>query len=289
VQSCTNTFTAADTTGNYDFSGNGNGILVVKFVTVLQTFTLTVTVNHNIDQFDLSEFPSGTMAITYSNGQKSQYDFTGNVVGSPNGVPVRGTDYLGLIDLTLYYNTDATTITYEPAFAHAPGDTTTFTEDILIGYSASTATSCSLGLPACDPTMDGSTPGLSSAAAAAKPLVENDTYCLVSPTATSFSLSQTKVIEITFQLFSSGTCPGTGTPIRDKTAHFTLALFDSSGNISSFPPVVDKEEGNKVHWDNKAGVNEFDLSTKGLAPGNYQVTVRSSKTPPQKLSFTLTP
>lgn len=288
VQSCTNTFSPADTTGTYDFSGNGNGILIVKFVTVLTTFTLTATVNHTLDPFDLSEFPAGTVVITYSNGNKVQYDFTGSA-GGPNGVPVKNTDYKGIITLELSYNTSPTTIIYEPAFAHAPGDATTFIEDILTHYSTSTATSCSLGLPSCDPTMDGDTPGLSSVAAAAEPLVESDTFCFVTPTNNqTFSASAVNEIEVSFQLFSSGSCPGTGTPIRDKTARFTLALVNSSGALISFPS-IGKEEGNKFHWDNKAGLNEFDLSTVGLAPGKYTITVRSSKAPPQQISFTLTP
>jgi hypothetical protein len=275
--SCTNTFSPTATSGTFDFSATGDGVLTVKFVTVLQTFTLTATVNHTIDPFDPNEFPAGTVAITYSNGNKDQYDFTGNA-GGPNGVPVKGTDYKGLITLTLTYNTSLPT-TYEPAFAHAPGDTTTFTEDILTGYSE----------PVSDPTMDGSTPGLSSVAAAAEPLTENDTFCFVSPTPFStFSASQVKVIEVSFQLFSSGFCPGTGTPIRDKTARLSLSMRDTSGNVV-FPPIVDKEEGNKFHWDNKAGLNEFDLSTEGLAPGNYTITVRSSKASPHSISFTLTP
>jgi hypothetical protein len=275
--SCTNTFSPGTTTGTYDFNGTGDGVLTVKFVTVLTTFTLTVTVNHTLDPFDPNEFPAGTVVVTYSNGHQDQYDFTGNA-GGPNGVPVKGTDYKGLITLTLTYNTSLPT-TYEPAFAHAPGDTTTFTEDILTGYSE----------PVSDPTMDGSTPGLSSVAAAAEPLTENDTFCFVSPTPFStFSASQVKVIEVSFQLFSSGFCPGTGTPIRDKTARLSLSMRDTSGNVV-FPPIVDKEEGNKFHWDNKAGLNEFDLSTEGLAPGNYTITVRSSKASPHSISFTLTP
>jgi hypothetical protein len=253
---------------------------------VLQTFTLTVTINHNIFPFDLNEFPAGTLAVIYSNGHKDQYDFTGNA-GGPNGVPVRGTDYKGLITLTLTYNTNVNNILYEPAFAHAPGDSTTFTEDILTGYSAPPP------CPDCDPTMDGDTPGLSSVVAAAELLVEQDTFCFVSPGAPSYSVSAVNEIEVSFQLFSSGSCPGTGTPIRDKTAHFTLALIDSSGHVLSLPPIVDKEQGNKFHWDNKAGLNEFDLSTVGLAPNSpgtrYRITVRSSKAPPQSVLFTLTP
>ncbi len=280
VVSCTNTFSPTDTTGTYEFFNNGR--LIVQFNTVLTTFSLTVTVNHTIDPLDPNEFPAGTVCVTYAfNGSKcDQYDFTGNA-GGPNGVPVKGTDYKGLINLTLSYLTFQDIL--DPAFGHAPGDITTFTEDILTGYSSSPTVT--------DPTMDGSTPGLSSVVALNVPLSQvGDTFCLVSPTPgqTTFSAAQVKVIEVTFQLFmfSGGSC--TGTPLRDKTARFSLSMTDTSGNIV-FPPLLDKEEANKFHWDNKDGLNEFDLSTVGLAPGKYTITLFSSKFSPQSVDITITP
>ena len=277
--SITNTFSPGTTTGTYDFSRSGDGILIVQFNAVLTTFTLTATVNHTIDQVDLNEFPAGTVCVTYSTRLCDQYDFTGNA-GGPNGVPVRNTDYKGLITLELtYFNNQPI---HNPAFGHAPGDITTFTEDILTAYSSS---------PTSDPTMDGSTPGLSSVAALDVPLSETDTYCPVSPAQNqSFSAAQVKVIEVTFQLFmfSGVSCTGTGTPLRDKTARFSLSMTDTSGNIV-FPPLLDKEEANKFHWDNKDGLNEFDLSTVGLAPGNYTINLFSSKFSPQTVDITITP
>jgi len=66
VVSCTNTFSPTDTTGTYEFFGNGR--LIVQFNTVLTTFTLTATVNHTIDPLDPNEFPAGTVCVTYSTG-----------------------------------------------------------------------------------------------------------------------------------------------------------------------------------------------------------------------------
>jgi len=278
--SITNTFSPGTTTGTYDFSTTGDGVLIVQFSTVLTAFTLTATVNHTIDQVDPNEFPAGTVCVTYSTGQCDQYDFTGNA-GGPNGVPVRNKDYKGLITLMLSYFTSQPV--HNPAFGHAPGDITTFTEDILTAYSSS---------PTSDPTMDGSTPGLSSVAALDEPFSEvGDKFCLVSPAGNlTFSAGQVKVIEVTFQLFmfSGVSCTGTGTPLRDKTARFSLSMTDTSGNIV-FPPLLDKEEANKFHWDNKDGLNEFDLSTVGLAPGNYTINLFSSKFSPQTVDITITP
>jgi hypothetical protein len=268
--------------GIYDFSATGDGVLTVTFVTVLTTFTLTATVNHTIDPFDPSEFPPGTVAVTYCNGKQDQYDFTGNA-GGPNGVPVKGKDYQGLINIQLSYFT-CQAENYTPAFAHAPGDNTTFTEDILAFYS-----SLPLCGGLCDPTMDGDTPGLSSVAAAKELLIENDTFCLVSPApGQTFSAAVTPVIEVTFQLFS-GAC-NSGTPIRDKTAQFSIAKTDTlGGNFISRPVLQDKEEGNKFHWDNKNGLNEFDLSTVGLAPGFYTITLRSTRFGAQSVDIQITP
>lgn len=275
VQACTNTFSPTDTTGTYDFSGNGNGVLVVKFATVLTTFNLTVTVNHTIDPFDPNEFPAGTVAVTYSDngGKQDQYDFTGNA-GGPNGVPVRNTDYKGLIDLTLSYNTNQTV--HNPAFAHAPGDSTTFTEDILTGYS----TAC--GLACVDPTMDGSTPDLSSVAAADEQFTENgDTFCSLTVTATNVSSGQKPQEEVTLNI-ASGSCGAKG--IRDKTARLSVWTTDNGSVIF---PALQNVEANKFHWDNSNGLNEFDISTEGLVSGQtYHVTVFSSKISPQSTTFT---
>jgi len=284
--SITKTFSPDVTTNTYDFSATGDGILIVKFVTILPPgFDLTVTLNHNIDPFDPNEFPVGTVAVTYCNGNQDQYDFTGSA-GGPNGVPVKGTDYQGLINILLIYFT-CSGENYTPAFAHAPGDITTFIEDILTFYSS--IPFCD-GL--CDPTMDGDTPGLSSLVAAKEPLIETDTFCFVSPTeGQTFSAAQVPVIEVTFQLSAGpgGSCPITGQPIRDKTAHFSIAMTDSSGNFLSRPVLRDREEANKFHWDNKNGLNEFDLSTEGLAPGNYTITLRSTKFSVQSVDIIITP
>ncbi len=248
------------------------------FETVLTTFTLTVAVSHptNPLPLDPNEFPSGTVCVQYpSNATNScdQYDFTGSA-GGPNGVPVRNTDYKGLITLTLSYFASQTV--HNPAFGHAPGDITTFTEDILTSYSVLSPTS--------DPTMDGSTPGLSSVVALDEPFVETgDSFCSLTLQTAPFHVGQQ--IEVDFRLTNGTDC---SSGIRDKTARFSLSTRDSNLNVV-FPALTDKEEANKFHWDNKNKVNEFDLSTVGLAPGNYTITVFSSKVSPQSISFVLAP
>jgi hypothetical protein len=268
----TNTFSPGTTTGTYDFSSTGDGVLTVRFVTVLTTFTLTVTINHTIDPFDPNEFPAGTVAVTYCNGHQDQYDFTGNA-GGPNGVPVKNTDYKGLIDLQLSYFTCQPVLS--PAFAHAPGDSTTFTEDILTSYSEE---------PFSDPTMDGSTPGLSSVAAAKEPLTDNgnDTLCSLTLTPTNNASGQKSEIEVTLKIVSGSDCSAPG--LRDKTARLSVST-GSGGNVSF--PALKNVEANKFHWDNKNGLNEYDISTEGLVSGQtYTVTVFSSKVSTQSATFT---
>jgi hypothetical protein len=285
--SITNTFSPTVTTNTYDFSGSGDGRLIVQFETVLTTFNLTVTVNHTIDAFDPNEFPAGTLCVTYSTNSPNacdQYDFSGNALtGGFDGVPVRNQDYKGLITLTLSYASNQSA--NDPAFAHAPDGSATFTENILTVYFSFTCVG-----EECDPTMGGKTPNLSSVLAAAEPLTESDTFCFVSPQPNQ-TVTVGQEVDVTFQLFSGvgGPCPNTGTPLRDKTAVFSLSLTDSNGNFISYATLRDKEEGNKFHWDHKAGVNEFDLSTVGLAPGNYTITLISSKFSPQSVPFVLNP
>ena len=271
VVSCTNTFSPSDTTGTYEFFGNGR--LIVQFETVLTTFTLTATVNHTVDPLDPNEFPAGTVCVTYSGngGQCDQYDFTGSA-GGANGVPVKNTDYKGLITLTLSYFTNQTV--HDPAFGHAPGDTTTITEDILTSYSSS---------PSGDPTMGGTTPGLSSVVALDEPFVENgDTFCNLTVTPTNNSSGQKSQEEVTLSI-ASGAC-GSGPGIRDKTARLSVSTNDTSGNLSFI--ALKNVEGNKFHWDNKNKLNEYDISTDGLVSGQtYAITVFSGKVSPQSTTF----
>lgn len=272
------TFTPTNTKNTYDFSDGSR--LIVQFDIVLTTFDLRATENNTIDPIDSSQFSTGTTCVIYAfnAGHCEEYDFTGNK-GGPNGVPVKNTDYKGLIELTLSYFTFQTTRT--PAFGHAPGDNATavFSEDILTGYSTDPTAS--------DPTMDGVLPGLSTVVALDEPLTENDSFCFLSPMDNqSFIVGQE--IEVTFRLTNGSDCH-TGTPIRDKTARLYLSTTDMMGN-TVFPRIRDKEEGNKFHFDEEDGVNEFDLSTKGLAaPGRYTITVIGSKFSPQTVHFTLMP
>ena len=279
--SITKTFTPDVTTNTYDFSATGDGVLIVKFVTVLTPppgFTLTVTVNHTIDPFDPNEFPAGTVAITYCNGKQDQYDFTGNA-GGPNGVPVKGTDYQGLINILLSYFT-CQGENYTPAFAHAPGDSTTFTQDILTFYSSSTLF-CGTN---CDPTMDGIGPGLSTVVAAREPLTDNgnDTLCSLTLTPTNNPSGQKPQIEVALKIVSGADCSIKG--LRDKTARLSVSTTDNNGNFSF--PALKNVEANKFHWDSKNGLNEYDISTEGLVSGQtYTVTVFSSKVSPQSATF----
>jgi hypothetical protein len=274
--SCTNFFSPGSTTGTYDFGNDGQ--LTVEFDTVLTNFSLTVTVDHTIDHLDPTVFPAGTVCVTYAFiNNCDEYDFTGSA-GGPNGVPVKNVDYKRLITLTLSYLTFQTVHT--PAFGHAPGDNATavYNEDILTAYS-------SFPTPG-DPTMKGTVPGLSTVAAFDEPFTETgDSPCSLSIQPTQPVAGQE--IEIQYRLTNNGNCSAT-TGIRDKTARFSLAVTDpSSGNFISFPALQDMEEGNKFHWDYKSTTNEFDLSTAGLQPGHYTITVFSSKISPQDYSFDL--
>ena len=292
AQSCTveepncHTFTPSTSPTQFTYNFVDGSQLTVRFAIVLTQFDLRVTVSHpsNPLPLDPKEFPANTVCVQYPFNPFntcSQYDFTGNKNG-PNGVPQRNIDYRQMIELTLSYFTDQTVNT--PAFGHAPGDITTFTEDILTSYFEPVPS---------DPTMGGTLPGLSSVVALDEPLTETDSYCWVSPMeAQTFTVGQE--IEVSFQLFplfpSGSSCSNpSGAPIRDKTARFSLSMTDSFRNFMSSPPRLNKEEGNKFHWDNKDGVNEFDLSTEGLQPGTYTITVFSSKFSPQSRDITLKP
>ena len=296
------TFTSSSTTFTYNFSDGSH--LTVQFVTVLTMFDLRVGESHPTDStaicegpcpnpivLDPKEFPSGTVCVRYPTnpqGVCDQYDFTGNA-GGPNGVPVRNIDYKGLITLTLSYFTSPTFTVHNPAFGHAPGDNATavYTEDILTSYFQAPPPVITLltsaESSASDPTMGGTLPGLSSVAALDEPLTESDTVCSLTVSPTNVASGQKPEVEITFKLFSSSSCSGTA--LRDKTARLSVSTTDTSGNVTF--PALKNVEANKFHWDSKNGLNEYDISTEGLADGRYNVTVFSSKFSPQSTNFCL--
>jgi len=276
------TFSPTQTTNTYRF-GDGS-TLIVQFDVVLTTFTLEVDVSHpsNPLPLDPNEFPANTVCVQYPSNPTNvcdQYDFSGSA-GGPNGVPVKNTDYKGLITLTLSYFTVQTV--HNPAFGHAPGDITTFTEDILTTYS-SFPTGCG---PTCeDPTMGGTTPGLSSVVALDEPLADNgnDTFCGLNVAPTNNPSGQKPQEEVTLSI-ASGVC-GSGPGIRDKTARLSVWTTDINGNVTFL--ALKNVEGNKFHWDNKNRLNEYDISTDGLVSGQtYTITVFSSKISPQSMTLT---
>jgi hypothetical protein len=237
-----------------------------------------VTLDHTIDPLAPGVFPEGTAAVLYANGQTDEYDFSGNSTG-PNGVPVKGHDYRGLITLTLSYLTLQTV--HSPAFLHAPGDnpTAVYRENIITSYSAyppcpPTAAEVNCNNVSGDPTMTGKTPGLSTVAAFDEPGA-NDCFVWISPTdGQTFKAGQE--IEVEFQLFNR-TTPTTcdsDHPIRDKDARLSLSRVDN-GQLTVVP--LGKDEGKHFHFDNEEKVNEREVDTEGLQPGVYIITVVSDE------------
>jgi hypothetical protein len=279
---CTNTLSSTDTTATFDFSASGDGVIVFQFETVLRPFELDVTANDiaTITNLDTTEFPTGTVCITYSNGHCVHYDVTGAGGGA---VPVRGVDFKGLITLTLNYNSSQPI--HIPAFGHAPGDVpgANFSEDILTSYVDPNAP-----CPSCiDPAMGGRTPGISSFAALDKPFapsVQPGNVCSLTAVPQNSTNGQNPLIEVSFKLVASN-C-STDPPIRDKTATLSVASFDSNGHLV-FASLVNNGDSNKFHFDNTAGLNVQDINTNGLKPNFYYVTVISSKFSPVRTSFTV--
>src|SRR5579859_2413962 len=65
--SITNSFSPGTTSGTFDFSQGGYGIITLKFDTVLTSFTLTATLDATIDPIPVSEeFPAGTSCVQYA-------------------------------------------------------------------------------------------------------------------------------------------------------------------------------------------------------------------------------
>jgi hypothetical protein len=275
-------FSPGNTTHTYSFGGNGS--LRVTFAGgVLKAFNLTVTVVTLTDaqlaaRLDPDAFPEGTTCFHYGSVPSPQttsgcqeYAFTGDA-GGPNGVPVKNVNYKAPIKLELtYFSSDSPN---DPAFGHAPGESTTFSEDILVDYFK----------PIDDDTMDGSTPSLSSVIALNKPLVETDAFCWISPN-DSQQFEVGAEVEVAFKLFQGGSC--TGKSVRDNFARLSLAHF-VNGQIV-FDKVRSDEGGKHFEFDNEEKVNEREIDTEGLTPGTYFITVRSNKFPPQTRQIQLVP
>src|SRR5579863_3268996 len=62
-QTCNITFSPGNTTGTFDFSATGDGVITFQFDTVLTTFELIVSANEvaSITNLDPTEFPTGTV------------------------------------------------------------------------------------------------------------------------------------------------------------------------------------------------------------------------------------
>jgi len=285
--SCSVTFspgTTGTSTGIFDFSGVGDGILKFQFDTVLTTFILTVSANETapggITNIDTNELPN-TVCITYAKGVCVRYDVTGNV-GGPNGTPVRGVDYKGLISVTLnYLSFDTIDI---PVFGHDPELSPDFTENILTSYIDENAPPCTT----CeDPAMGGKTPGISSFAALNQAFANGASSLIVCPNLTATPQKSTSgnnpIVEVTFKLAStSSNCTG-GPFLRDKSA--TLTVGKNPG--PTFVNLINNGDSNKFHFDNKSGSNVQDINTNGLASGTYFVTVISDQFSPVTTTFTI--
>jgi len=276
--SITQSFSPGVTTGVYDFTGANDGYLVVQFDTVLTNFSLTVTLGFTFNPLPLdpTEFPANTICVQYPGQGASncvQYNLTGTA-GGPNGVPVKNTDYQGLISLTLSYITSSGFVVHTPAFGHAAGDGTTFTVNILTAYSNDCGPACE------DPTMSGKIPTPSSLVALDQPLTSSNTACPLTLTPTNVASGQKPQVEVTLKEVSGPDCTAVG--LRDKTAGLSVST-NTSGNVSF--AALKNVEGNKFHWDGKNLLNEYDISTDGLADGTYEVTVFSSQISPQSAAF----
>jgi len=275
----------ANETGTYDFTNANGGLLIVKFDTVLTTFTLTVTLSFPTNEqlqpeLDPSEFPvPGTVCVQYQ-GQPADTCVQYNLTGSP-ALPVKNVDYKGLIDLTLSYSVPGSYDAQTPAFGHAPGDTIppTFTVNILDAYSE--ATIC--GLACSDPTMHGKIPTPSSLIGLKETLTNSNTGCPLTLATTNVASGQKPQVEVTLQ---ENNCAGTG-GLRDKTASISVSAVDNRGNFIYPFPSLKNVEANKFHWDGKNRLNEYDISTDGLADGTYQVTVFSKQISPESACFSL--
>jgi len=289
--SITNSFSPGTTSGTFDFSQGGYGIITLKFDTVLTSFTLTATLDATIDPIPVSEeFPAGTSCVQYATTGNPcvQYDFTGTALsGGPNGVPVKGVDYMGLITVTLNFNNSSAI--QIPAFGHAPGDNNTavYSENILTVYVDPSAPACANN--GCeDPGMGGKTPGISSFTALNIPFSASlpsggDSVCSLNAVSQNTTAGNNPIVEVSFKLVASD-CTN-GAPLRDKTATLSVATL-VNGNVV-FTTLVNGGDANKFHFDNKNGVNVQDINTNGLAPGTYYVTVISQDFTPITTTFTV--
>lgn len=270
----TETYTPGDNVSRlFQFTGFTD-TLEIKFRKVKNTFPLTI-MRHPLSAADFAArlgegvfTPNSTCYQYFSSTNETPcvgYDAFGTL-------PIKGTDYLGPVTWTLKYLADDSNSS--PALGHAKGTSFTYTEDLLQFYFTPVNT---------DPTMQGSSDGLSSVATIKQPLTENDSFCWVSPNdLQSFTVGAE--VEVAFRLFASG-C--SGTPIRDKDARMSVARFDSGQLV--VVPVRGDEGGNRhFHFEHDDGVNEREFETEGLPIGTYFITVFSNKFSPQTVRIVLT-
>ncbi len=264
----------------------GTDRLEVKFHRVKNTFSLTfnrhaITTTEFNARLDSTVFPEGSTCYKYDSSPTMCVVYDGVAP-----LPKKGVDYLGPVTWTLVYH--SSDLTGEPAFAHAKGPSCTeptppckYTENILQFYSTFPETPSDGGD---DPTMQGNSDGLSSVAAVREP-GGNANYCNFKPAGGTFHVGEE--IDVEFRLTTGPNC--TGTSIRNAIARLSLALITDPENPVIEPVRSDDNRGNRFQFDPEDQEYEFDLSTEGLAPGRYAITVISNKSSPKTVTFFLIP
>ena len=289
--SCSITFSPGTTgvsTGVFDFSAQEDGVITFQFDTVLTNFTLTVSANEVTSvQVDQNSEVAGATCINYfrttGNHDCVRYDVAGNGGAGLDFLPLRGTDYRGLINVTLKYGSFV--VIQMPVFGHAPGDTNQiFSENIITSYVDENAPSFT---PSDDPAMGGKTPGLSSFSALSQPFANGASGLFVCQNLTATPQKSTSgnnpIVEVTFRLATTEANCNTGPYLRDKTASLTVATSPGL----AFVNLVNDGDSNKFHFDNKSGTNIQDINTNKLLSGTYFVTVISDQFSPVTTTFTI--
>ncbi len=227
-------------------------------------------------------FPPGTTCWHYSseNGFCTFYAATGNIVGHPGGLPQQGIDYAGKYTIKIAYFSQDTA--QDPGIAHEHEGSPFYDEDMQPYFFSPSAT------PGTDPAGAGQSNGFSKFAMINKPLVRNGNFCgferPLNISGRTFEAGEP--IEAEFRL-TTGPPPCGGNNIRDAIARLSLSLITPQGPvlITNIHSVDHKNTGNLFRFDD--GEYEFDLSTKGLKPGLYQLTVTSNSFKPQSVFFRL--
>jgi hypothetical protein len=244
---------------------------------VTKTQVLCMDLSSQLQPF----FAVGTSGVQFSHegGFCDTYTVAKGGIGFPDPVP--GTDFTGQIQVVMGYFPGNQA--KDPGLAHAVGSSPTFTQNVILYFAPQF-------MPGTDDGDDGTVDGFSRFTPVNIPFTNGQAgyFCgLFSPAPPQgFAFSVGQNITVKFQLTTGPNCSGQN--ILNAVARLSLVKSVGAGFV--FQDVQSSGGANNLNYFREAGSTYiFNLSTTGLTPGSYVISISSDAAAPVSQPIQLVP